>query len=216
MEKSNAYFRFFNETDLNDDGKLYFTCDYKFIENDKLWSYSESQKNMVSSLKGYIEDSDYVLCPLYGNIKDDLFSDLQFGVTETYKIRETDDNAFIRSIGEELGLHTFKKPDYMRHTLDSRYVFNKINIINTKPNRTSKFMCKYIKEDRRRKMATIVHGTETEICKFLNRPSILLDKSPDTIVGIVGVRFKDAQNYFNKDWKSIPKTLRSYKRKNYF
>jgi len=65
-------------------------------------------------------------------------------------------------------------------------------------------------------MATIVHGTETEICKFLNRPTILLDKSPDTIVGIVGVRFKDAQNYFNKDWKSIPKTLRSYKRKNYF
>jgi len=55
MEKSNAYFRFFNETDLNGDDKLYFTCDYKFIENDKLWSYSEAQKNMVSSLTSSLQ-----------------------------------------------------------------------------------------------------------------------------------------------------------------
>ena len=205
MEKSNAYFRFFNETDLSDDARLYFTCDYDFVEKDNLWSIATSQIGMICSLKGHIEDSDYILCPLYGDMKEELFSDLQFGVTETYKLHETDDDAFRRSIGEELGLHPNKNPNYITHNIDKRYKFTKINIVDTIPNTESKSIGRYVKDDKTKKMATIVHGTETEICKFLNRSSIILDKSDDSIVGIVVIRFKNAQHYFNRDWKSCQK-----------
>ena len=128
--KSKAHFRFFNEEYLNDEKKLYYTVDYDFIEDNNLWSYYHKQAFMVDSIKKEIQKSHYILCPLYGDLKGDTFTDLQFGVTETYKPDEKDIDAFDRSLGEELGLYTENKPKYIVY--ERNFKLNKINILDTK------------------------------------------------------------------------------------
>ena len=220
-DKSKAYFRFFNEEYANSEGKLYFTVDYDFIIKDDLWSYAWTQGKTAESLyyNSKINFNDYILCPLYGKIEDDTFSDLQFGVTESYKKDETDTEVFHRSLGEELGLETKRKPYYIRQSVGSNYKFklNIIDINHTKLLTVPKYSEEEeIKDPNKRKMITIVHGTEKDICNFLNTPNIILDESEDEIVGIVGIKFEDALNYFNINWRSIKKSLRYIRRTKYF
>ena len=212
--KSKAHFRFFNEEYLNDEKKLYYTVDYYFIVYNNLWSYYHKQAFMVDSIKKEIQKSHYILCPLYGDLKGDTFTDLQFGVTETYKPDEKDIDAFDRSLGEELGLYTENKPKYIVY--ERNFKLNKINILDTKFIEKAKHIEKDEKHPENIKMATIVHGSEKYICNYLNKKEIVLDKSPDNIVGIVAVKLEDAIGYFNPRWKSIKHIKPHNKRRHYF
>ena len=60
-----------------------------------------------------------------------------------------------------------------------------------------------------------MYGSKRDICSYLNKPDIVLDKSEDSLAGFVAVKFGDAKNYFytndtsgNRGWTDKEKRRR--------
>ena len=209
---SNVHFRFLDKEYFNNWRQLYYSVDYEDIIKDELWSDFDIQWDMVEYTDSIIDDNNYVLCALYGGSTPDTFSDFQYGITESFKVKsnknksipEDDISAFYRSIGEELGLHYNSTTPIMCYEKSKNLKINVTNITNTKLNTYSKrldYRQDFRYNRKKVKMGTIIHGTETEIKKYLNAPNLFLDKSEDTIVGIVAVKFEDIKAFFKSTTK---------------
>ena len=224
MEKiSNVYFRFFKPRTISDmdytSFENIFILDSSFIDEKKLWSRYKLQKPIVNAIlkkRINIRDKDYILCPLYGTNR--TFSDFQVGVTETRKVGESNFEGFKRSIGEELGLR-YLKPEEPSGYVDIKYNGNiksrifTLNIDKTdmvKPIETP-LLDNLLDDDKKlSKSGCVVYGKEEDIVNFLNRDEIILDKSSDDIVGIVGVRFSDVKKQFGIVVKKSSKKSKNY------
>ena len=214
---STVYFRFINNRYINNWRQLYFSVEYEKIIKDELWSDFEAQWDMIDFANTTVKNEDYVLCVLYQS-RDDLgsFTDFQFGVTETFKIKSFKDKhfpeeniqAFDRSLGEELGLYYYSWKPPVLHETSRNMILSSVNIKDTKLNTYSRALDK--RKDfrdisgKKIKIGTIVYGTELEIKRYLNTNKIYLDSSEDKIAGIVAVKFEDIKNYFRTALKPPP------------
>jgi hypothetical protein len=219
---SSIYFRFLNEDNFNDEGDLYFETDFSFIEHNGLWSDYHIQTPIVDILdrQGVIRDDDYILCILYGDLCKDIFTDIQFAVTETAKFREHDDLTFDRALGEELGLEMKRIPRKNYNTVNgislTTYAVN-INktLVKAEHGHVLDTEISRERDNKKKKTAVAVFGSKKDICSHLNKP-IVLDFSKDAIVGFAAVKFGDAKEYFykndtthNKGWSDKEKKKRS-------
>lgn len=208
---SNTYFRFFKREYLNDPrpgGELFFTVPYTTrIGGVNFWSTYYLQQNMFDYLINegiypeYIDDVDYILCPIYSTRDGSTISDVQFAVTETFKQHETEIESFKRAMGEECGLrHSLFEPPRWLSDFQVRRGLNVypalVNIDETHPVLRPKGKGRG-RDDSSRKTCLIVRGTEDEMKDFLNTPRILLDKSDDIIIGLAAIRFSDIRSHFS-------------------
>ena len=206
---SNVYFRFFNDRrapsrEFRPDGNC-FDLPYHMVKRLRLWSTLKHQKNIFNAVyrtNPNIKDNDYILCPLYGTDKS--FSDFQLGVTETRKEGENIFDCFKRSLGEELGLRFSGRelPSTCSRIIsfDKEFTVCSLDISDRRVKAIDKPLGESdVKDDKSLpKAGCIVYGTERNIYDFLNRDVIIQDytKHSDNIVGIVGVKFRDAKFYF--------------------
>ena len=212
MNNGKIYFKFFNSRSLPPDfieigkDKTLFSTYPSTIYKYKLWSKYGAQKEIVKEILRLnidIKMDDYILCPLYGNEK--VFTDFQFGATETRKIGENEIDNLKRCLSEELGLKYQGSSDLKSTSFEVKYKSNyiKIFILNInrgdlKPNLESAEENKFSDDKRADKTGCVVYGPENDILNFLKRDEIIRDKSTDPLVGIVGINFRECIKYFKK------------------
>ena len=191
---SPVYFRF-----IDSRHKSYYTSDYNLLKTLSLWSTYSPQYHILRQVMSKIQSEQYVLCVLYGNAEKDTFTDIQFGVTESFKKGESVISAFKRSLGEELGLFTEHIPSFTNTRYNGKeYIISTIDITNTTL-QTINTQPSNLLNDIPQKMASIVYGDKKNILEYLNAENIILHNNTDNIVGIVAVQFKEIMRYFNKN-----------------
>jgi|UniRef100_A0A6C0CZS6 hypothetical protein len=194
---SPVYFRF-----LNLRHKTYHTTGYSLLKTLSLWSTYTPQYHILNQVISKIQSDQYVLCVLYGNSEKDTFTDIQFGVTESFKKGESIISAFKRSLGEELGLITQYIPAFTNTRYNGKeYVINTINIKDTSLLQLHEINTHTINTQNNipKKMASIVYGDKKNVLEYLNAEHIILHNNTDNIVGIVAIPFKEIIAYFNKN-----------------
>jgi hypothetical protein len=185
---SNVYFKFKNDNDYYAIYSDESTNEYL----SKALSVYKIQDTLIniSNESDLIRNDDFILCPLYGDLEKSYFDDFQYGATETYKKHETDTSAFDRCLGEELGLrYNLRGMPY-----NAPLFFNRQNwVVSIVDIKDVRLLTRYREEDKRqddksKKMATIIYGTEDDIEEYLNT-KLVFDKSSDALVGIVAIKF---------------------------
>ena len=179
----------------------YYEIPIEYIDNIicDIWSTYPAQKVLIQKCirNRLIPEDNYVLCPLYYDPDTNNFLDFQFGATETYKKNESDISAFYRCLGEELGL--YYNYQYEPYNENFRYAGKDwiMSIINIKDLKsiTEPREKVDIPDNKRKKMATIVHGKKEDILKYIKNP-LIFDKSEDELGGVVSLSFKDIKNTF--------------------
>lgn len=185
------YFKFIED-------EFYFTLNSTQVEtflDNSSWSKYKLQKEMIKVAieSRLVKNNDYVLCVLYGNRQRREFFDFQVGASETYKFREVDKSAFERCLGEELGVR-YNKDNRPFITKHKNINYAVVNISDTRPINKSKPEFKSI-DDENKKMYCFIYGNVKDIKKFLEN-DLILDKSSDTIVGLVAISFADIRQHF--------------------
>lgn len=195
------YYKFKND-------QSFFAIDSSYIRDclPNQWSTYYIQEELVrmAMRSRLINDNDYVLCPLYGELITREFGDFQFSATETYKRDESDFSAFDRCLGEELGL--FYDNDDMPY--NEQFIHGGKEWFNTIININELTKIRFPRrndnrpDNARKKMSTIVYGNKRNILNYLNGV-IKFDASNDDIVGVVAIKFKEAKRQF------LGRTIRS-------
>jgi len=206
-----VYFKFFNPrslpTDFNEIGKdkNFFSSYVSTVYKYKLWSRYGPQKKFVKEIirrNINININDYILCPIYGD--DNSFTDFQFGATETRKAGEDEFDNLKRCFSEELGLKYIGSiPPEISFEVKNKNNSIKMFIINISsdnliPNLKSEDESEDVDDKTVDKSGCIVYGNENDIFNFLSRDEIIRDKSPDTLVGITAISFRECLKFFNK------------------
>lgn len=173
------------------------------------WFPSPMEKAFAKLYGKEIRKDDYILGPLYKE------GDFQVGATGTLERDESYSCAMARELGEEIGLvptvskHSRKATDNFTEIGSYRYgrggskmmrVYS-LYIKDTIPVKEFEHGADLSKsvDDKKRKSGCFVYGSKKDILTFLEREIYHYD-SPDSIIGVVGVKAKDAYEHYLRRW----------------